>query len=495
MNSNNDASWAGSCTAGPDGVGRTGVQLPIQQGRASSRKRANPYLQALLTYPRRVRSWARIGYLIVGGMLLLLASVIPVLVGKSPQFFLMVTLYLFLPLAFHVKEQFASPRAYLMPGFLRVHASVAGGLVLLLAVLMPAMLTWLSGSHSIGLVALTVCMLGTTLWLVLLCPALWGLLVTAGVFAMIGSPGQRAIGQLVSGQFEVQAYILLALGETMTLWAGTRVTRLNEEMPEYHRRMPSLSGGSTEMTAGRPAAEGRFLRGLRGWIAEWQMARLTRHACHASTSWWSRACRWQVGMPFGWSSVAPAINVIFWLQLVIWVGGPKISPVPMIVFCLAVLPACVLFGVLTSRKRTLPFELMMPVERATYLRQLAVAAGLSGIQLWSALAIAATVWWLLVLRQSLPLAAVGDLLLVSASFQVCMFGSIAWLARCRTWLTGMMAVGAAVGVMMPLVMTISDAGTPADWQPLAWLAAAVFAVVGVVLIWTAYRRWLAADFD
>ncbi len=46
MNSNNDASWAGSCTAGPDGVGRTGVQLPIQQGRASSRKRANPYLQA-----------------------------------------------------------------------------------------------------------------------------------------------------------------------------------------------------------------------------------------------------------------------------------------------------------------------------------------------------------------------------------------------------------------------------------------------------------------
>ena len=243
-----------------------------------SRKSANPYVQALLTYPRRVRSWARLGYLIVGGVLFLFVPCVLVFVVKEPRMFLFFSVYLFVPLALHVKGQFADPRADLMPGFRRAHAIVAAGWVLLLAVVLPAMLTWLWHVPSVSLVALTLCVLGLILWAALRNPALLGILFCVAMFAAISEPGSRALDQLFSGQLEILAAALLIIGLAVTLWAGFRLVCLNEDMPEYRCRMPMGWQQWTTAIGGQPANERGLLLGFWNWFAERNMARLTRHA-------------------------------------------------------------------------------------------------------------------------------------------------------------------------------------------------------------------------
>jgi hypothetical protein len=47
---------------------------------------------------------------------------------------------------------------------------------------------------------------------------------------------------------------------------------------------------------------------------------------------------------------------------------------------------------------------------------------------------------------------------------------------------------------MPLSVLCADSSL-SHWQFTVWLIAALFAVFGAFLTWSAYYRWLAADLD
>ena len=119
----------------------------------------SPFTQALLTYVHRSFSSWKHG---CGLVVVLLMAVGVALFFNLPGNRHAVVAMQFLPLlcpfmllAMHVKEQFVDSRANLLPGFRRVHATVAAAWALLLAVVVPAGFAWLVGWSPLGFVAVS----------------------------------------------------------------------------------------------------------------------------------------------------------------------------------------------------------------------------------------------------------------------------------------------------------------------------------------------------
>ena len=239
----------------------------------------NPYAQVALTYVRR-RVSSLVGVLFSFSFIVLAVCCLGFLVfgaGNHEDFYVFQLLpfaLLFCYLTTHAKDQFADPRAHLMPGFRRVHGTVAAAAAIALAVLLPATLSWRLGWHSTGFTALTLLLLGSILWSVLLFSSLWPMLSLWAGFALLSTEAGRGWArQIVSGQAEPQAVAILVLAAVMTLRGGFRLLRLNEDMREYKWIKWDRAHGRAE-----PIGEQSKPYDVAAWLTEWQMARLTRHA-------------------------------------------------------------------------------------------------------------------------------------------------------------------------------------------------------------------------
>ena len=196
----------------------------------------NPYIQAALTYLRRpLASWP--GRVLIVGWIpaIVFASA---LVGRrrDADFTWLMIAFMFLCIlsAIHMVQQFADSRAYLTPAFRHVHIAVAAVVALVIALLLPAILTWLLGFRSIGLVASAMFLFGTFLC-TLLYPSAWvGWLMPVGIIAICTPWGKGVLYQFVSGRCELQALGLFIVGVMMTLLGGVRLFQMNEDMPGYH---------------------------------------------------------------------------------------------------------------------------------------------------------------------------------------------------------------------------------------------------------------------
>lgn len=262
----------------------------------TGRKTANPYAQAALTYVRRPFSSPQ-GLAVSMIFLFMAAGLIGMLLGGDrhdiaavPALTIMSTILamaFFAMFVHHVKGQFADSRAHLMPGFRRVHATVAAGAALLLTVILPMVFVWLADLRSVGLVAVTVFLFGAILYQATdqnLLSRLLLSLTTLGLFATFTEPARLLIWQLLSGEFEVEAVALLSLGAVLVLIGGVRLLGLNEDMPAYQQVTCVDAAGRCSTAQGQarawicvPASGERFI--------ERSMARRTSHARRASASW------------------------------------------------------------------------------------------------------------------------------------------------------------------------------------------------------------------
>ena len=110
-------------------------------------------------------------------------------------------------LAGHVKEQFAASRSHLMPSFRWVHIIVPVVATLIVAVITPAILTWLWGLRSVGLVASTVLMFGVISWCVAVLPN-WTILQIIIIVSIFSETMKGGLRLIVSGQFEAEPWNL-----------------------------------------------------------------------------------------------------------------------------------------------------------------------------------------------------------------------------------------------------------------------------------------------
>lgn len=473
---------------------------------AAGRKTPNPYVQAALTYVRRTFS-SPLGWTLSITFLFLGAGFLPMALGGNRRdiaaaplqipFMLAVAVYSLLVL--HLKGQFADARAHLVPGFRRVHALVAGAVALLLTVALPMVLIWLADLRSVGLVALSVFLFGAILCSVALQSNLLSWLIILGIFTTFAEPTRVLIWQLVSGQFELQAIVLLTLGAALALIGGFRLVELTEDMPAY--KQPTCIGEAGRCTTGQrqpfawmlpPAWQERSM--------EKSMARWANHARRAPTSRWSRVCRWQVGMPGGLFGLFMVFFSFVVFTLAMWSSGQDLRntdavyPAMMMFFAM---PPCMFWGGFFRRGRLplLAHELLLPVDRRGYVRQVGVATAIGQIQVWAGVSIGIVMWGLLLGRQTVSLAAYALLLGVFTLLQPWFFGMGAWFARCRTLGGQIGGLSLALCVPMLAATLFVERGPWSHARHLALPLAAIAALLGLLVSCHAYHRWLAADFD
>jgi hypothetical protein len=495
---------------------------------------SNPHVQVALTYIRRTArivaalACIAVGLLVIlwiamfvafscGGKIELSLDIVSIpaialLTAASSalhsvRMSLVLVLILSLAAAGHLREQFANPRARMLPGFARVHIAVGAAVVLCVAVFIPALLAWLADCDRFAFLAIAVFISGAVLWAG---SFRWmGWLAAVALYFCIGASSDGAIGwlsralvRLVSGRAVGAAIVFTGLGALMILLTSRRLIRLNEEMFGYDR--PTQTGGKV----GAPVRlEGRgrlfrFLQVLKGFNEERDVSRILRHARGASASSWSRTCRWQVGMPTGRSLWLFCLVAILVAQLLFgmltehsrWQWDSRALLLLTSLPWLILVPATSL-AMFYQRRQLIGHELLMPVARGAYFRELGWAALLAQLQLWSAAAAAIVLWWLIAARQSVPVGTVMGVLACSALFQFTLFGVAVWLTRYPALLL-LLFILAMVGVV-----PITGAGaTIARWvaeRPYVTCSAgvAILAALDFLLIRSAYRRWLASDLE
>jgi hypothetical protein len=476
----------------------------------------NPYAQVALTYIRRpfasmqsAIAWAFFvgitGFLVWGFVHDQRLHVSPPDGRALIPLYLMLTALLAGFLATHAKEQFADSRAHLLPGFRRVHIVAAATVTFLLAVAAPCVVTWLVGVHSVGLIAVTLLVFGGMLWSVLVLSnwLLWPILA----LVLFSIPDAReTLALLVTPRYEVLAVALLAVGVAAVVSAGARLFRLCEEMPEYHRRMPTGWAAKGRLTGQNVNYDIPMPRTLVDWFREHAMANATRHARYAAHSLWSRICRWRVGTPTGWRVWLWGLFPLGYFQLLGWLL-PR--PIPgtiqanmaasmMLANSFGFLPMVLIMpqlaGWLLMRNRTMAYEVMLPVTRRAYVRQMIGALAASYFEFCGVI-LASTVLWCLVGITPCPLQYVGSLAAAALLTQICQFGVMVF-AHTITRLRLLQFVALAVPMIGSMLLITGGARTN-NFQllPAVLPIAAGSAVLGALLAYIAYRRWLVADID
>ena len=269
------------------------------------------------------------------------------------------------------------------------------------------------------------------------------------------------------------------------LVGGVRLLRMNEGSPVY-------AGPAWQPWAA--AATCPLVPGLAAWLAERQAASVTRHARQASTSGWSRIRRWQVGMTATWRVVLLWLIVAgfcFTCAFFSTSGRLDLSVTQLI---LVLFPGPVATAALAQWPVNADRGLCLPVERRTFLRQVGAATALSYLELWLGASVAVASWWLLAAKPRPELADTCRALAVSFLFLVWYFGLGVWLARYRSPTVMIMSIGVSLSLTQ-LAIAVLYAG-PAElsrsWQlPVA----GVFATLGLLLAFDAYRRWLVTDLE
>lgn len=456
----------------------------------------NPYVQVALTYLRRPFSSWVLALISTFFICLLGAVSLAGRVGtlKDPVY---VQLMLFLSLAIfltiHVKGQFVDWRAHLTPRYRRAHAVVAAAAILICAAILPAILAGVLGVHPLGLAAVSVLLFGATAW-VIVQDATWTCFALAAAWTAFISldSGQAWFRSLLSGQLAVPALAILGLGALAILLAGIRLIRCDEGKWTYDSTL-HLDSDWGEKTRRGWSPDGRILPGLRDGIQAREMARLTRLARRAPESPWARVCRWQAGMMGGCSLGLLVLAILVLMQAMNWwittrTPRPAVAMMGLISMILTFLPAVIAaMGVFQTRRFKLGLESLRPVQRSNHLRQVGMAVFVNHFQLWGGLSAALVLWWLLVGPRPLLLASLGGVLLFSAAFQLLVFGVAVWTARERSGLL-------AVLILSPLFF-VTAIGSPERWPRQASWIAPILAMVALLVVWDAYRRWLVADLE
>jgi hypothetical protein len=459
----------------------------------------SPYAQAAMTYVRSAFASWKNASAFVGGVVgsVLFVCLLTHLGGPKELAYLKLLPFmcLFTFVTVHMKEQFADPRARLTPGFRRVHATVGGAAVLLCAVCAPAAVAWAVGWHPLGFVAVSVLLLGVVLWVVLSMSA-WLLLAAVVAWVLLGiEPGKGWLLQLFVGNFEGPAVGVLLIGIVIVLVGGVQLVRLNEEMREYRWLKWNSTSRKAELVGPRPEREAMVKR-LTSKLIDRQMAIVTSHARRASHSRWSQVCRWQVEMVTGLPAMLICAAPVCCFLPVMYILGNKAEG-PMVALSamtsLALPSGLVAANLWRRRSSLLSLQSLLCVDRATYLKQVGLAAALSQLQLWLCMSMVMAISWQCCERQLLP-GKVAQMLSFVALCQPFFFGMSVRLLRLRSPIPVLVGYVAFFQVA-ELALFFLEMGPDGVAKLIVLMAAAILAVIGLALTWSAYRRWLVTDFD
>jgi hypothetical protein len=316
------------------------------------------------------------------------------------------------------------------------------------------------------------------------------------ILALGTETGSIFAKEFFSGKHEPLGYALALFGLALSAWGLAKLYLLTEDDPAYLRleRFRSIELGNVDQNLNTALW---FSKGKSDRLADRHIARLARHARHASVSGWSRVCRWQLGMNVALllRSLSIFSSFIFFGVFIYFQQGAaaslngKESSLMVPVMFSNIIPLFTLVLLQTHRPSR---EVLLPVERASYIREIGWSIFLFYLTAW---AISWPICILLmtqVFRLSMPLMMIVDLLLISAFTSILFFGVTAWMSLCRSMFLRILAMIIPIGIQIVLMMIAveRDAGA---YAPLMVVLAAVAGMFGLLITFFSYRRWLTAD--
>jgi len=454
----------------------------------------NSYAQAALTYYRRFLSLER--WWVVMGITSLWILLTMVFVLKPIPFaaavLMFIGLFQSIAIVIHLKDQFVDVRAQLIPNYRRVHFVVAILVVLLSTVLLPAVLSWLAGLRSFGLAACFSIIFAASFLAILgrkqSFQAVFMLLILGTLmWAFVLETGRGFGEEFISGKREPEAYVLtaFALGIILLcLWRLIHITEDDAEYPQLQRIAFNESWAAVRAGAYGPVSTHKWAVRL----SDLHIARISRHAQRTVISGWSRICRWQVGINIslflGVCSAGVASSLVYFLLS----GNNIVMPA---IFS-SILPLFIVGRTYFSHR--LSFEMMLPVDRRSYIRQMGLSMAIGLMCAWA-------VSWssmVFVMTQIMQVPIGGKALVnitcISALFQVLYYGVAVWIGpRQSKYLLGSAIVVPYIlhVVFTAITLDIKEGALGSMMVPMSGIAA----VIGLLFTFHAYRRWLKADID
>ncbi len=481
----------------------------------------NPYAQVALTYARHLFRPNTFLFLLMACFLVQPAGTSPD--ARSVTVLFAFAMFACLRLTLHISEQFANWPAHLVPKFRRVHAIVAAAAALIVTIALSAVLAPLAGCSAVATAAMLAVIFGVSLRSLahpqgdpLSRIVHIGFLLLLAAWVLV-PPLREEVVRFMRGQLELQAIILSCAGLVMIVGGAVQLSRRHGDVREVQFLSSIWDHRRDNPWAALPRLDERSVG---NWLVfrrfDGQIGRLVEHARHASRSRWSAACRWRVGMPNGWTSWLLGIGVVLAMQLAMqfaaWLAAGEKSGHPTFFWSTFVLwliacPSFVSWSQLAPRNKLLGYEIMLPVERRNYLKQVGIAVAISCLRTWGGMYAAFMLWWITAAPEPLRFGLVLNVLACSALAQVGFFGMglcLAWLAKRESPqllpILLPLVVGASWGVLgFPILVVcvgLNQSPLPGVGNSVvALVGAALFAAFGLLLTWFLYRRWLVADLD
>lgn len=465
----------------------------------------NPYAQVVLTYVRRPR------FLFASVLNLAIAGLFIIAVSGDDGAFLSIARFMGVMavaqvdavLLNHITEQFAGPQAKLMPSFRRIHALVAAVMAAVATIVLPAMLSLVMGLSAVGTVSIAVFLFGSVLSWRLLPSTRLKWLASASCLLLFTEPVGRGIDRLVTGQYGAEAILLLVFGVGMSVMGGVRLVRRTGAIPVRLRPVQRVRNQEWQMPEKYGAG---WISLLPEWLVDRKIAKLTYHAHHAPASRWSRMRRWQIGILSDWLIWFAMAVAMLWIHVVN--SGlphrlPNVCIIESMLYCFTVFPAMMAVAHAFSRIPAINHELLLPLDRRSYLRQIGTTAALNHFLIWAGASIGIVAWWLLTASEPLQLPLLTTTVACSAVYQLWVFGAVVWMAKrpsrpvimsgCLAIVILQIPLSSATRVSTHMSDSLHESPVPFNSEVVLW--ALLAALPALLVVYLGYRRWLVADLD
>jgi len=386
--------------------------------------------------------------------------------------------------ALHLRRQFATPAAKIVPGFAGPHLAVGALVSGAIWIAVPGIGAWVRalpawgpiGAHApVGLLlALVVCWRPAML---LLAVAPISLLATA---TPVWFDQKSLPNQFIRGDFPEWSWAAIALAVTANVLAARRLVRL-----------PEADTSASDDFSVEPAEEGRITGRWDEWLLRARDAAIRRRLADAGFGWWS-VQRWRVPGAISWLHFALATSGgALLVAFVAWAADSRQAATAVA----GLVSVAMVFAPVHcwhQRRGATQLEFMRPVTRGQYFGQAALAFGLDMLvwtvlaMLFAAASFSITHWGPFDLRFAVQLL-VMLLVVVHCSLAFYSVGLATY--RQRYWLSLM--AGLCFGWLFAM-LTIFGVVAETEYRG-RFLLLAVTPLAALALTLAMVRRWRTGD--
>jgi hypothetical protein len=460
----------------------------------------NAYIEVLRSYWGKADSSWNNGIWVVGGLCMMVGSfgmgahAVFLDSTRSPSTFIMGLTFVGMFLWNHFRDLAVNPARRLSPGSVAPNLSTFAALSSILIILWPAMLSP-TLTQALAIIALATAWFAVFGFLTLTMSMILSVLSMIPYLWFSFGPLSGNMRAFLGGNEPGLATGIIAVSVVVIAIEAICMIRMTEDNPRFSSRWqldtwslkPRMTG-----EVNRVWSETRKSQPL-GWPSLG-----TSVFIPTKSTVWQRARRWRTltsGLLKGPVLVMGMLVVSFLLP---WRGNP-IHPSqwlsPSLFFAAALLNVVPLVSVSQmwlNQWRFLETELLRPMDRGGFLRDLGLAVAIDMVRCWAVSAAALCVLLIVMFGTSIDRTGLVFGTLASGFLLVVEYGAVICLMSCRSPTFNIFGCLGMMIFVIPIIMC-SFAPNLGPYRAIALAVALVLAVLGIFVIQSAHRTWMETE--